>query len=115
MKTLAKTNTSNLLVPLIMTGLLVAMTPAMAADVGDVAPNVKIATQDGNAIQLTEFRGRKPVYLVFWNTWCTHCIKKTGEYRKLQEQFGEKIEIIAINTSWSDSTPITQWYLISMD
>jgi peroxiredoxin len=95
--------TSNPYLPLIMTGLLVATTPVMAADVGDVAPNIEIATQDGNVIRLSEFRGRKPVYLVFWNTWCTYCIKKTTRYRKLQERFGDKIEIIAINTSWSDS------------
>ena len=86
-----------------MTALLVAMTPSKAADVGDVAPNIEIVTQDGNVKRLSEFRGQKPVYLVFWNTWCTYCIKKTARYRKLQEQFGDKIEIIAINTSWSDS------------
>jgi peroxiredoxin len=103
MKMLAKTKTSNLYLPLIMAGLLAAMTPVMAADVGDLAPNIEIATQDGNVIRLSEFRGRKPVYLVFWNTWCTYCIKKTTRYRKLQEQFGDKIEIIAINTSRSDS------------
>ena len=103
MKMLAKTKTSNLYPPLIMTGLLFTMTPVMAADVGDVAPNIEIATQDGNVIRLAEFRGRKPVYLVFWNTWCTYCIKKTTRYGKMQEQFGEKIEIIAINTSWRDS------------
>jgi peroxiredoxin len=103
MKMLSKTKASNLLLPLITSGLLVAMTPATAADVGDVAPNIEIATQDGEVKRLAEFRGRKPVYLVFWNTWCTYCIKKTTRYKKLQEQFGEKIEIIAINTSWGDS------------
>jgi len=103
MKMLARTKTPSLFVLLILTGMLVAMTPVMAADVGDPAPNIEITTQDGNVIRLSEFRGRKPVYLVFWNTWCTYCVKKTTRYRKLQEQFGDKIEIIAINTSWSDS------------
>jgi len=103
MKMLAKKKISNLYLPLIVSGLLVAITPVMAADVGDIAPDIEIATQDGKVIRLAEFRGRKPVYLVFWNTWCTHCIKKTTRYRKLQEQFGDKIEIIAINTSRSDS------------
>ncbi len=103
MKMLAKTKTPSLIVPLIVMGLLAAMTPATAADVGDLAPNIEIATKDGNVKRLSEFRGRKPVYLVFWNTWCTYCIKKTTRYRKLQKQFGDKIEIIAINTSWSDS------------
>lgn len=103
MKILAKSKTSNLFVLFIMTALLVLMTPAKAADVGDLAPNIEIVTLDGNLKRLSEFRGQKPVYLVFWNTWCTYCIRKTARYRKLQEQFGDKIEIIAINTSWSDS------------
>ena len=88
---------------LFVTGMLVAVTPATAADVGDVAPDFEVATQDGDVLRLSEFRGRKPVYVVFWNTWCSFCIKKVPRYIKLQERFGDKIEIIAINTTWSDS------------
>jgi len=84
-------------------GSLMATAPATAANVGDVAPDFEIATEDGDVLRLSEFHGRKPVYVIFWNTWCSYCIKKTPRYRKLQEQFGDKIEIIAINTSWSDS------------
>jgi peroxiredoxin len=87
----------------IVIGLLVARTPAMAASVGDLAPDFELKRQDGSTIRLSDFRDRKPVYLIFWNTWCTYCIKKTPRYQKLQEQFGDKIEIIAINTTWSDS------------
>ena len=94
---------SYLILFLIVIGLLVVNGPAMAASVGDIAPNFEIATQDGNVLRLSEFRGRKPVYVIFWNTWCSYCVKKTPRYQKLQEQFGDKIEIIAINTSWSDS------------
>ncbi len=87
----------------IVIGLLLARTPAMAASVGDLAPDFELTRQDGSTFRLSDFRDRKPVYLVFWNTWCTYCIKKTPRYQKLQEQFGDKIEIIAINTTWSDS------------
>lgn len=87
----------------IVIGLLVARTPAMAASVGDLAPDFELTRQDGSTFRLSDFRDRKPVYLVFWNTWCTYCIKKTPRYQKFQEQFGDKIEIIAINTTWSDS------------
>ena len=82
---------------------LIATAPVTAAEVGDVAPDFEIATQDGNVLRLSEIRGRKPVYLVFWNTWCSFCMKKVPRYIKLQKQFGDKIEIIAINTTWSDS------------
>ncbi len=86
-----------------MIALLIVTVPATAADVGEVAPDFEIATQDGNVLRLSEFRGRRPVYVVFWNTWCSFCIKKVPRYIKLQERFGDRIEIIAINTTWSDS------------
>lgn len=88
---------------LLVMSMLAVAAPARAADVGDVAPDFEIATQDGNVLQLSEFHGRKPVYVVFWNTWCPYCIKKVPRYIRLQEEFGDKIEIIAINTTWSDS------------
>lgn len=76
---------------------------AAAATVGEVAPDFEVVTQDGDVFHLSDFRGKKPVYVVFWNSWCAYCVNKTPRYRKLQEQFGDKIEIIAINTSWDDS------------
>jgi peroxiredoxin len=91
----------SLILPLFV--LLLIGVPATAASVGDIAPDFEIATQDGKVLRLSEFRGRMPVYVVFWNTWCSYCVKKTPRYKKLQEQFGDKIEIIAINTTWSDS------------
>ena len=84
---------------------------ATAATVGEVAPDFEITTQNGDVFRLSDFRGRKPVYVVFWNTWCSHCIKKTPRYTKLQKQFGDKIEIIAINTSWSDSPDEMQSFI----
>lgn len=99
----ANSATSYLILFLIVIDLLVVNGPAMAASVGDIAPDFEVATQDGTVLRLSEFRGRKPVYVIFWNTWCPYCVKKTPRYKKLQELFGDKIEIIAINTTWSDS------------
>ncbi len=84
-------------------GSLMVSAPVTAASVGEVAPDFEVTAQDGREFRLSEYRGRKPVYVIFWNTWCSYCIKKTPRYKKLQEQFGDKIEIIAINTTWSDS------------
>ena len=104
MKVLAeKVITTGLILHLIAIGSLIVSAPAGAASVGEVAPDFEVTTQDGSVFQLSEFRGRKPVYVVFWNTWCPYCIKKMPRYQKLQELFGGKIEIIAINTTWRDS------------
>ncbi len=94
---------AGLLLPVVAVGWLLAGSLTMAASVGEIAPDFEVMTQDGKILRLSDFRGHKPVYLVFWNTWCSYCIKKTPRYQKLQDQFGDKIEIIAINTTWSDS------------
>jgi peroxiredoxin len=94
---------SGLALSLIGVGLLFIGPPAAAIDVGEVAPDFEISTQNGSAFTLSDFRGEKPVYIVFWNTWCSYCIKKISRYNRLQEQIGDKLEIIAINTTWSDS------------
>ena len=92
-----------LILSLMAIGSLLVSAPATATSVGEVAPDFKVTTQDGGVFRLSDFQGRKPVYVIFWNTWCSYCIKKTPRYQKLQQQFGDKIEIIAINTTWSDS------------
>ncbi len=99
----AKLIAAGLILHLMIIGSLIVSAPAAAAGVGEVAPDFEVTTQDGSVFRLSEFRGRKPVYVIFWNTWCPYCIKKTPRYKKLQQQLGNKIEIIAINTSWSDS------------
>ena len=98
-----ETMKAGLKVHLMAIALLMVSPSVTAASIGDMAPDFEVTTQDGSVFRLSEFLGRKPVYVVFWNTWCPYCIKKTPRYQKLQEQFGDKIEIIAINTTWSDS------------
>lgn len=48
----------------IVIGLLVARTPAMAASVGDLAPDFELKSQDGITFRLPGFRDRKHVYLI---------------------------------------------------
>jgi len=83
--------------------LLLSTGVVIAAAVGEMAPDFEVTTQSGEVLRLSDFRGKRPVYVIFWNTWCPHCVKKTPRYVKLQEQLGDKVEIVAINTSWSDS------------
>ena len=100
---IARLMKAGLIQGLIVLGLLLSGVRVMAASIGEVAPDFAVTTQDGREFRLSEYRGQKPVYVIFWNTWCSYCIEKTPRYQKLQEQFGDKIEIIAINTTWSDS------------
>ncbi len=93
--------------PLVLTMLLAALLvfshSSTAIEIGELAPGFELHTVDGELVRLADFRGKKAVYLVFWNTWCSYCIKNAPRYTKLKEQFGDHLEIIAVNTTWSDS------------
>ncbi|WP_196139260.1 redoxin domain-containing protein [Aliikangiella sp. G2MR2-5] len=74
---------------------------------GQLAPNFKITQLDGTEFQLSDFRGKQSVYLVFWNTWCTYCMKKIPKLKAAQEALVDDIRIIAINTGLKDSVEKT--------
>jgi peroxiredoxin len=67
------------------------------------APSFELTQLDGSTFKLSDYHGKRAVYLVFWNTWCTYCIQKIPKLKKFQEDFGDQIKIIAINTSLEDS------------
>ncbi|WP_165905497.1 TlpA family protein disulfide reductase [Parashewanella spongiae] len=71
--------------------------------VGDVAPQFVIQRLNGSQFSLADYKGKKPVYLIFWNTWCGYCIKKIPKINAIARQYRQDIEILAINTSWSDN------------
>ncbi|MCJ8269591.1 MAG: TlpA family protein disulfide reductase [Psychrosphaera sp.] len=70
--------------------------------VGDMAPNFKIMTTDSTVFSLGQWRGKKPVYLVFWNTWCPYCVKKMPVYQNTHTFHGEELAVLLINTGNKD-------------
>ncbi|QFU24088.1 TlpA family protein disulfide reductase [Shewanella eurypsychrophilus] len=73
--------------------------------VGELAPDFSMQQLDGTEFNLSEHRGEHSVYLIFWNTWCGPCMKKTPKLVEIQNEYGEQVKLLAINTSWSDSLP----------
>lgn len=73
------------------------------ATVGKLAPDFVITRLDGSEFHLKDYRGKKSVYLMFWNTWCSYCHKKIPLLKQVQEKFNQEIVILAINTSLSDT------------
>jgi len=89
---------------------LVTAQPGFAAEVGEAAPALELRTIDGRTVHLSDYRGRKAVFLAFWNTWCVYCVKKTERYKRLEREFGDRVEILAVNTTWNDSLAKTRQY-----
>jgi len=64
--------------------------------VGNTAPKFELFDVDSNIVRLDNFRG-KYVYLDFWATWCTPCLKEMKLMPTLIEKYGKHVEFISIS------------------
>jgi peroxiredoxin len=59
---------------------------------------------DGKEICLKDYQGKKIVHLLFWSTWCPHCLLEMDKLKKLNQDIGNKpYEILAINVCLNES------------
>ncbi|WP_164668887.1 redoxin domain-containing protein [Virgibacillus doumboii] len=71
-------------------------------EVGKMAPDFKVETLSGDTFQLSDLRGKK-VILNFWASWCGPCKKEMPEMQKFHEKYGDKVEVIAVNLTDSET------------
>lgn len=66
--------------------------------------NFSLKTLDDKEISLKSYRGQKIVHLLFWATWCPHCLMEMPKIKKLHDLLGNKpYEILAIDVGLNDS------------
>jgi thiol-disulfide isomerase/thioredoxin len=78
--------------------------------VGSPAPNFLLADYEGNAVRLSDFRG-KVVFLNFWATWCTACEAEMPAMNILAKLHRDDLVVVAVNRGegkgdakkWSDA------------
>lgn len=46
---------------------------------------------------LTSLDASKPVYIKMWATWCQPCMQQMPHFQKLYQQFGDKVNFVAVN------------------
>jgi peroxiredoxin len=64
------------------------------------APDITLTTLNGEKLAMQSLRG-KPVFVTFWATSCTSCIKEIPDMIKLHEAFADQgLEIIAVAMSY---------------
>ncbi len=73
------------------------------AAVGETAPDFSAQTISGQSVKLSDFRGKKPVYLKFWATWCSYCKVEMPHLQQLKQEYGEDLQVITINVGMNDS------------
>ncbi|ASP38704.1 hypothetical protein CHH28_08425 [Bacterioplanes sanyensis] len=84
---------------------------AMAApQAGDAAPDFKATTIDGEVFDLSDYRGKQPVYLKFWATWCSYCKAEMPHLKHIREQYDDLV-VMTVNIGLNDSVSnINQLY-----
>jgi len=70
--------------------------------VGYAAPSFSLTGLDGKRYELRAYRG-KPVVLNFWASWCGPCRDEAPSFVKLDKLYGDRLQIIAVNLTASDS------------
>ena len=70
----------------------------------DVAPDFTVTDADGNAVKLSDFRG-KGVVLNFWASWCGPCKSEMPHFQTAYEQYGDEVHFLMVNmsTAFGDS------------
>jgi thiol-disulfide isomerase/thioredoxin len=79
--------------------------------VGSPAPAVTVHDLDGKSVDLSQYIGRKPVFLEFWATWCTNCQELLPQVQAAQAAYGSKVEFIGINVTVNQSPDRVRRYV----
>lgn len=78
--------------------------PMLAKLVGKPAPALTLKSIDGRAINLTDFYGKRPVYLKLWATYCIPCRIQMPGFGKIFASYGDRMTVIAVNIGIGDDT-----------
>lgn len=96
--------------------------PAALAPMERAAPEVTLKDYEGHEIKLSDFRG-KAVLVNAWASWCPFCLKELSDFAVLQEEFKDKLVVIAINRGengetvkkYSEARGITEKVMLLLD
>jgi cytochrome c biogenesis protein CcmG/thiol:disulfide interchange protein DsbE len=63
------------------------------------APAFDLPRVDGRGrIDLASLRGKKPIVLDFWASWCIPCIYESKRLEAARKEYGDRVAFIGVNT-----------------
>ncbi len=88
----------------------------LAVDVGDAAPGFILERTDGTVFRSDALKGKKPLMLVFWATWCPSCKEEIPRLKEVHSEPRLKgLELIAVNVGVNDSLKKTKRFMKKYD
>jgi thiol-disulfide isomerase/thioredoxin len=64
--------------------------------IGTQAPAVTLEDLEGNAVDLQALVRGKPAVIEFWATWCEQCEALQPEIDRVQAQYGDRVQVVAV-------------------
>ncbi len=72
--------------------------PQVRPEVGYLAPDFTLPSLDGKTVRLSDFRGKKGVFINFWATWCPPCRLEMPTMEKAYQEYRSRgLEILAVS------------------
>lgn len=67
-----------------------------------LAPDFKLQDIKGNSVNLSSYRGKEAVILLFWATWCPYCRRELKNLNGMYQQLkNEGFEVLTVNVGES--------------
>jgi peroxiredoxin len=65
-----------------------------------------LKSTEGETVSLKDYRDKKVVHLMFWATWCPHCLIEITKIRDLHKSMDSaRYELLAIDVGVNDTLP----------
>ncbi len=76
----------------------------ISLDLGTEAPAAALEDLDGNPVQILDYvEEGKPTLIEFWASWCEICEALQPQLDQIQENWGSKVNIVAVAVAVSQS------------
>ncbi|GAA0085555.1 TlpA disulfide reductase family protein [Clostridium sp. CTA-7] len=61
------------------------------------APDIEVYNEAGETIKLSDYKGKKPVIINIWASWCGPCKSEMPYFEKAMKKYSDDVEILMIN------------------
>lgn len=68
------------------------------------APGIVLDKLGGGTINLSDYRGKKPVVVDFWASWCPNCRRDMPNLNRFYEKYKDQAEVVGINLQEDSNT-----------